>query len=106
MARAGASGIRLTHDDARVVKGMLARGDRHHDIAAWFGVNQGRIAEVRSGDLHPGTQPAPEKKLPPPGPYMAFRAVYASIAALESARTALDNARSKIDAALETMKIK
>jgi hypothetical protein len=22
-------------------KGMLDRGDRHHDIAAWFGVNQG-----------------------------------------------------------------
>jgi hypothetical protein len=32
---------------------MVTRGDRHHDIAAWFGVNQGRIAEVNSGELHP-----------------------------------------------------
>ena len=31
--------------DAAVVKGMLLRGDRRHDIAAWFGVS-GRIAEI------------------------------------------------------------
>ena len=36
--------------DAAVVKGMLSRGDRQHDIAAWFGVNGGRIAEIHSGE--------------------------------------------------------
>ncbi len=29
--------------------GMISRGDRNHDIAVWFGVNQGRIAEVKDG---------------------------------------------------------
>lgn len=37
--RAPESGIRLSSADAALVKGMLARGDRQHDIAAWFGVN-------------------------------------------------------------------
>jgi hypothetical protein len=45
MARAATSGITLGHRETRVVKGMLARGDRQHDIASYFGVNGGRIAE-------------------------------------------------------------
>lgn len=97
MIRAMSSGVRLTYDDACVVKGMIALGDRHHDFAAWFGVNQGRIAEIRSGDLHPKAQPVPEEKLPPRGPYIAFRAVYASIKALERGRRELDKAKSEMD---------
>jgi hypothetical protein len=42
--RAPASGIALSDEDAAIVKGMLARGDRQHDIAAWFGVIGGLIA--------------------------------------------------------------
>lgn len=42
--RAEPSGISLTGTDAAIIKGMLLRGDRQHDIAAWFGVNGGRIA--------------------------------------------------------------
>lgn len=65
MARS--SGISLTRSDARIVLGMEARGDRNHDIAAWFGVNQGRIAEVKKGDY--GTlEMAPAADLPPRGP--------------------------------------
>ena len=67
MARGSASGISLYKSDARVVLGMSARGDRDHDIAAWFGVNQGRIAEVKAGDY--GTlEAAPVGELPPSGP--------------------------------------
>ena len=40
--RANPSGISLTEEDAAIAKGMLARGDRQHDVAAWFGVNGGR----------------------------------------------------------------
>ena len=29
---------------------MLARGDRQHDIASYFGVNGGRIGEIATGD--------------------------------------------------------
>ncbi|MGD9714746.1 MAG: hypothetical protein AB7V46_22200 [Thermomicrobiales bacterium] len=67
MARGRASGYSLTTSDARIVNGMVARGDRDHDIAAWFGVNQGRIAEVKNGDY--GTkEAAPSEQLPPKGP--------------------------------------
>ncbi len=44
--RAEPSGITLSAADAALAKGMLLRGDRQHDIAAWFGVNGGRIGEI------------------------------------------------------------
>jgi hypothetical protein len=67
MPRGKASGIQLTTSDARIVLGMVARDDREHDIAAWFGVNQGRIAEAKAGEY--GTSSAaPASELPPKGP--------------------------------------
>ncbi len=72
MAKAPSSGIRLTETDAAIVKGMIARGDRQHDIAAWFGVNGGRIAEISSGDTF-GDVDAASDSLPPPGPYLSGR---------------------------------
>jgi hypothetical protein len=47
---------------------MVARGDRDHDIAAWFGVNQGRIAEVKDGSKFGSIAAAPAAQLPPKGP--------------------------------------
>jgi len=67
MAKGKASGIILTNSSASVVLGMVARGDREHDIAAWFGVNQGRIAEVKAGEFGNLTA-APPSALPPKGP--------------------------------------
>ena len=46
MGKANASGHSLTNKDASIILGMVDRGDREHDIAVWFGVNQARIAEV------------------------------------------------------------
>lgn len=64
---ANASGISLSNQDIPVVLGMDARGDRSHDIAAWFGVNQGRIKEAKDGKF--GTPAAaPASSLPPKGP--------------------------------------
>ncbi len=61
------SGITLTKAQAKIVLGMVERGDRNHDIAAWFGVNQGRIAEAKKGEY--GTlEAAPLDRLPPAGP--------------------------------------
>jgi hypothetical protein len=48
--------------------GMVARGDRDHDIAAWFGVNQGRIAEVKDGSKFGSVAAPPQNTLPPKGP--------------------------------------
>jgi hypothetical protein len=66
MTRARRSGISVTAKDLPLVLGMVKRGDRRHDIAAWFGYNQGRIAEVEAGD-HGVASPAPERDLPPAG---------------------------------------
>lgn len=95
--RAPSSGVSLTEADAAVAKGMLARGDRQHDIAAWFGVNGGRIAELASGKLFWWVRPAPiDGKLPPPGPYPCGREATAALAALAVAEAAVDAARRAV----------
>lgn len=56
----------LTINDAKIIIGMVARGDKQHDIAAWFGENQARIVEAANGDY--GTlEAAPAEQLPPKG---------------------------------------
>lgn len=97
MPRAEASGYHLTSHDAGLVKGMIARGDRHHDIAAWFGVNQGRIAEVNHGSLFPEAKRALVTDLPLPGPYMSARSAHRALVALEEAKIALELATAAID---------
>jgi hypothetical protein len=69
MRRSKSPGIRLCERDAAVVKGMLARGDRQSDIAAFFKVNSGRICEVNTGRTFVEVKPASPDQLPPPGPY-------------------------------------
>lgn len=69
-SRAGSSGLTLTAQDAALIRGMIERGDRHHDIAAFFGVNQGRIAEIKGGSRYPEVPNADLEELPPPGPYL------------------------------------
>lgn len=73
--RAKPSGITLDSGDAAIVKGMLARGDRQHDVAAWFGVNGGRIAEIAIGSKFSDVRAASSADLPPAGPYLSGREV-------------------------------
>ncbi|MCY3878378.1 MAG: hypothetical protein OXF74_04265 [Rhodobacteraceae bacterium] len=68
--RACSGNISLTSKDASIVKGMLNRGDRQSDIASWFGVNSGRIAEISTGATFYDIPVAEEQSLPPPGPYV------------------------------------
>lgn len=91
MMRAPSSGNTLSPRDAAVIKGMLARGDRQHDIAAWFGVNGGRIAEIALGKRFSWTQAA-TGDLPPPGPYMNARQAAEAQEALDHALAALAQA--------------
>ncbi len=104
MLKAKSSGVRLSASDASMVKGMLKRGDRHHDIAAWFGVNQGRIAEVSKGSLHGGVKTAPANMLPPVGPYSSGQSAHAAMAALMESRKTLEAAIKKIDDVLSKLK--
>src|ERR1700686_4857424 len=66
MAKARRSGITVTPQMVPLILAMSERGDRRHDIGAWFGLNQGRIREVERGDH--GLPPlAPTSQLPASG---------------------------------------
>ena len=75
MFRASNSGISLSERDASLVKGMLYRGDRQHDIASWFGVNGGRIAEISTRKKFSHV-PMETISLPPPGPYLSGKDIF------------------------------
>jgi hypothetical protein len=67
MTQGDASGLTVHPEDVPIIMGMITRGDRHHDIAAWFGLNQGRIADTQDGKYGP-TETKPGLPLPPKGP--------------------------------------
>jgi hypothetical protein len=94
--RAEPSGITLNAADAAIIKGMLRRGDRQHDIAAWFGVNGGRIAEIANEYRFAEVAIAPNDDLPPQGPYPKAREAVAAISALAAAKQALIAAEKMI----------
>jgi hypothetical protein len=48
----------LTNMQIAEAKGLLAKGHKHHDIAAHFGVNPGRISEIATGKIGQGIVPA------------------------------------------------
>lgn len=96
--RAKPSGVHLSDDDASAIKGMRLRGDRQHDIAAWFGVNPGRVAEVLGGHAFHNVEAAEGDRLPPVGPYLSGRAALEAVQALVEAKAALVQAEEKIRA--------
>lgn len=102
MPRAARSGIHLDEADAAIVKGMIARGDRQHDIAAWFGVNGGRIGEISSGDNFRHVV-ATTANLPPPGPYLSGRAITAAHDKLRDIRARLGDLVDEVDEQIENL---
>ncbi len=94
--RATPSGIRLTAADAALAKGMLDRGDRQHDIAAYFGVNGGRIADIAKGRTFANIAPAAQAKLPPPGPYLTTKEIVEAKKALDQVFVALVRAENRL----------
>ena len=92
--RAQASGIRLSIRDAAIIKAMIIRGDRQHDIAAWFGVNGGRIGEIASHKNFASVEPEDRANIPPPGPYPNGRDATIALQALVAAREAISSAES------------
>jgi hypothetical protein len=87
----------LNDQEIAIVKGMIARGDRQHDIAAYFGVNGGRIGEVSTGQRGPQVSMAPADRLPPPGPYLAGRSALRARDTLVALRELIDEAINDID---------
>jgi len=91
MAKAPRSGRVLSNADAAIIKSMISRNDRQHDIAAYFGVNGGRVGEISRGKTFPGVQPA-NGPLPPSPPYLVVPA------SLRADADALKNAMGQLNA--------
>lgn len=103
MTRAKASGLVPVQADVAKILAMIARGDRQHDIAAWFGLNQGRIKEVEDRD-HGSPPLAASNLLPPtgsPGPRVRkLRADVENIVRVLQAGGAAQAAISALDRAI------
>lgn len=94
--------IDFPKEELRVVLAMLDRGDHQHDIAAWFGKNGGRVAEVenarrgrvtpvdKDGNYYEFPDPAPVDDLPPQGS-PGKRALKLREAAKEASRLISEN---------------
>jgi hypothetical protein len=49
----------VTREMAARMKTMVASGMLQHDVAAAFGINQGRVSDVVNGKKFPDVPPAP-----------------------------------------------
>lgn len=76
----------LTTKDAAVILGMVARGDKKHDIASWFGENPARVQEVIAGEYGNLAAAAPDQLFPKGAPGIKGRRLKS---ATEKALTAL-----------------
>ena len=102
----------FTFRETQIVKGMLARGDKQHDIASYFGVNGGRVAEVATGKCDYPTAPAaPSCDLPPAGPYVGAKTVFEvsqilteAIELIDAAGNGSQEAEVAIDALRDALK--
>lgn len=57
------SARRLTFEDAKQIWTMRWRGAYQHDIAAHFGVNQGRISEILNDQAFVGSKEAAHRNI-------------------------------------------
>lgn len=93
----------ITQEMVSMIKGMLNRGDKQQDIAACFGINSARVAEIKSGKKHAEVKAAPDEALPPvppyPSPYdlwKAKNAIWAARVALEAVMDAVEKATTAV----------
>lgn len=95
----------ITDDMAKLIKGMLLRGDDQSDIAACFLINGGRVSEINTGNGSTGQKfahlsAAAPDELPPPAPYPSpFELLHAQ-QGLWAARVALQAVGDRIGQAL------
>jgi hypothetical protein len=94
--------FRLDAKMAALIKGMLARGDKQSDIAACFGINGGRIAEINIGQRFAHVA-AETGNLPPAGPYPSPYELWKTGRGLWRTRIALEEAQESINDAWEVI---
>jgi hypothetical protein len=49
---------KLSKVEIAVIKARILRGDKYAEIAADYRINQGRIADLKFGRIHPDVAPA------------------------------------------------
>jgi len=86
----------LNEEQAAIVKGLLLRGEKQHDIAAFFAVNGGRVAEIAKGYKHAEVKPAARKDLPTPAVVMQGYSSYVALQALRIIELAVQSAIARI----------
>jgi hypothetical protein len=104
----------LSVEQVAVVKGLLARGEKQQDIAAFFGENGGRIAEIHTGQKHSGVQPAIGRELPTPVQMVpwgfimmeARKALEIARIGIASAEARLNEIESRLAAAAESDRVR
>lgn len=87
---------RLSVDDAAIIKGLRKLKHPNEIIAAYFGVNQGRIAEINTGQIHADVPAAPAHRCPSVDDLHHGRALATALAAVRTARAALDGAEAML----------
>jgi hypothetical protein len=86
----------LTKETAAICKGLIARGEKQHDIAAFFGVNGGRVAEVAKGYKFADVVAAPKRDLPTPAVVSLGYAAHVVLQTLGIIEIAVQSARTRI----------
>lgn len=87
----------ITPVQAAIIKGLLARGEKQHHIAAFFSINAGRVAEVKSGERYAHVEAASEHRLPTSAEITGGYAIWSALNAIKRAQDALSEARTAIN---------
>jgi hypothetical protein len=101
----------LDESMASLIKGMLARGDKQSDIAAFFLINGGRVSEINTKQRFQNVPSAVVDDLPPPAdqspsPFEMWRMgreLWRVRVALESARDSVLEAEAAVHKAEQRM---
>ena len=111
MAKIDGDEVELSATDAALAKGMLARGDHQHHVAAWFGVDSRAISNLARNKTFREVARARSEMLPPPGPYRMdhhFVELYRRMVEINSLweRRRFKDAKALLEASLRSPVIK
>lgn len=87
----------ITREQAAIAKGLLARGDKQSDIAAFLSTNSGRIAEINTGARHKDVAAVPGKDLPTVSEVAGGFVIFLANQALDRAALGIRAAKSYLN---------
>lgn len=96
--------LTLTTKEAAIILGMVARGDKKHDIASWFGENPARVQEVIRGEYGNLTAAPADQLFPKGAPGIKGRRLKSAVEKAVAAMKAEDGnaALAMLEAALSS----